>query len=193
MLGRAGAAVLVGLCCLVSGCSGGDPPPSNPTVTTSTSGVATTTAAPSTTIPPTGAPVLPDAARQQSPEGAEAFVRHWFDVSTYAFANLDSAALLALGDCLTCTALAGTLDEIASRGNRLDGGAADVMSVTSAPITAEATATVNASFVAAEAREISPEGSVVAVVDPGGNAGYVFTLRWTSDTWMADSIQLAAP
>ncbi len=191
MLGRAGAAVLVGLCCLVSGCNGGDPPPSNPTVTTSTSAVATTTAAPSTTAPPTGAPVLPDAARQQTPEGAEAFVRHWYATLEYSWSVMQSAPIRTLGECLSCANYADTIDAVAADGKRIVGGDITV-NLADGTVTGQSTAATVAAVISASEQTVQDSaGAQVAVLSEAlANSQFLFDLSWQADTWSVTSIRI---
>lgn len=189
MLGRAGAAVLVGLCCLVSGCSGGDPPPSNPTVTTSTSAVSTTTAAPSTTVPPTGAPVLPDAARQQTPAGAEAFVRHWYATLEYSWSVMDSTPLRALGDCLSCENFAGTIDTVAAEGNRLSGGDVTLSTVDPSADASGSDTTVLTAVSFAKQTIVAPDGSEELLGEASGEVQFIFELDWMS-AWTVGEIRI---
>lgn len=187
MRGRGAAAALV-LGAVLTACNGGDPPPTVPTdPPPSSTSSSSTTSTPPTTTAPSGAPVLPDAAKAQTPAGAEAFVRHWFDTIGYSITNLDSAPLLALGECLTCQAFADTIEGVAGRGNRLEGGETTVSSIEPSAAVGETTS-VTAAFTAGEAREVRRDGSLVEVVDPGGEQLYLFTLTW-SQQWQASAIQ----
>lgn len=196
MLGRAGAAV-VGLCCLLSGCSGSDPPPSTPTATTasSTSATATTTPAPSSSVAPTGAPVLPEAARQQTPEGAEAFVRHWFALLNFGYASMNPAPYLQISaaSCRTCAALAQTITEVNERGNRIGGGVITVKQTDASQVLSNGSSTVTALFGAAELREEASDGTLVKVIEAdGGDVSYLINLEWTQNSWFVSAARLLA-
>lgn len=190
MVRRAGAAVVLIGCIALSACTSTDAEPTVPSAptTVSTTSSSSTTAPPATATP-TGAPLLPDAARQQTPEGAEAFVRHWFDLFNYSFTALDSAALLSAGNCLTCQQLAKTIDEVAARGHTLTGGQAVVSTVDPAANITEGGTTVTVAFASTSAQELGVDGALVEEVDPGGSAVYLFTLTW-GQGWQASMIQL---
>jgi hypothetical protein len=94
---------------LVGACSS-DPTPKEPDPTRST------TAAPTATPPP-----MPDQAKEDSPEGAAAFVKHYVDVFNYAAATGDVKELSALSspDCEPCTKYADEFKDIYDRGDRI--------------------------------------------------------------------------
>lgn len=113
-----GAVVAVGLLGgSLSGCGGttdAGPPPS-PSATPSTS--------PSASPSPT-APVMPDAARENTKAGAVAFVRHYVDLINHAQATGDTKALAAVEDrgCDSCRSGRRYLDSVYENG-RITGGA----------------------------------------------------------------------
>lgn len=180
--------------CLVAGCTGQDPPPSTATFTTTDATVSETSAAttaPTTSVPP-GAPGLPDAARQQTPEGAEAFVRHWFDTLEYSWEVMDSAPIRQLGECLTCLAFADTIDSVRDRGNVLDGGDLTINSV-DANQSPGISNSVLVALSAMEQREVSPSGTTISVIDPGTpGIQFLFDLEGGGPEWVVIAIREVA-
>lgn len=108
----------------LSGCSG-DGEATTPTPTPSPS-VTSPTASPSPTPP-----ALPDAARAHTPEGAEAFVRHFWEVVDYASTNLDPEAIKTLIEpgCTGCFGGHDAIAEVRDGGGRLIGGGTDLSDV----------------------------------------------------------------
>lgn len=103
---------------VLSGCSGdgGASTPTPSPTPTSTSPTASPTPQP---------PAMPEAARAHTPEGAEAFVRHFWAVVDYASANLDPDAVqdLVLESCTGCQGGIASLEEIRRNDGRVNGGA----------------------------------------------------------------------
>ena len=70
----------------------------------------------------TTGPVLPAEAREQTAAGAIAFVRHYFAVVDYAYANGDTAPLANISDpeCLPCAAIKEMIDATVAAGDSYD-------------------------------------------------------------------------
>lgn len=109
--------LILALCLLVAGC-GGEPsapvPSSGPSAT----------ASPTPSSTPTGAPVLPEAATQNTKAGAIAFVKHYIELINYAQATGDTAALAAVDSkaCKSCANARNHLDQIYAAGGHITGG-----------------------------------------------------------------------
>lgn len=201
MSGRGPAAGVVVLLTLLVGCTGaiddptGTVPPAPSPTTASTSETPTeneaeTESAAPTTSAAAGAPTMPAEAQQQTPEGAAAFVQHWYAVLEYSWSVMHSAPIRALGECLTCIQFADTIDGVASRGNVLDGGSATVTSVQPNAV-ADGRSSAVVLFSAEEQREISPTGDVVDVVGASvQDLQYFFDLTWTQNAWSVTSIRV---
>lgn len=60
-------------------------------------------------------PVLPDAAKQNTKEGFEAFTQYWFDTITYALETGDSTPLreISLPDCRMCNGYISDTEKVA--------------------------------------------------------------------------------
>ena len=125
-LARTAAGALVGVAVL-AGCS--SERPANETLPSA----APTSAEASQTLPPLGPPdfPMPPEAREQTPAGAEAFLRYYLDVYNLAQAKLDSTYMNQLSQsCQTCDRLSANIDEDARNSRMYEGGAVDVVSLT---------------------------------------------------------------
>ncbi|MDP3967997.1 MAG: DUF6318 family protein [Nocardioides sp.] len=70
------------------------------------------------------APEMPDEAKENTPEGAEAFVRHYFEALSVAFSTgeTDQVSTLARRECSGCTAITSEIESIYKDGGRVEGG-----------------------------------------------------------------------
>ena len=84
----------------------------SPTPTVDTRPTPASSTGPARNIPK---PELPEAAKQNTKEGFEAFTQYWFDTATYALATGDKTALEAISaaDCKLCN---GYIADVASGG-----------------------------------------------------------------------------
>lgn len=195
MHGRAARAALT-LCVMVlAGCSGEPeeqpldslPPPP----TTSAPAPTTSEPAPTTSAAPTGAPALPPEASEQTPEGAAAFVQHWFDTLEYSWNAMDSAPLRELGECATCIAFADTIDSVVQRGNHLEGNEVTVRNLSPNAVLGDGSTSVVALFDAPAQSEVDPQGTVVEVIESAvADIQYLFDLSWSGSTWVVAAIRL---
>jgi len=100
---------------VTAGC-GGDPP-TPPPFTPSTSVSSPTSTAPTE-------PVLPEAAKEPTAEGAKAFAEFYWEMGNYAQATGDTKAFRALASvtCTPCDGAADAVDDIYSRHGVIRGG-----------------------------------------------------------------------
>ena len=121
LIGAATGAVAVLICLTLSGCtSGPDDNVTAPTFAPAPSEQepsATPSAEPNAPEPdPTGQapapPELPQAATQQTPEGAAAFASWWFDTLNYATATGDTGPLTSSSQLTTCESCTSYIDDI---------------------------------------------------------------------------------
>jgi hypothetical protein len=118
-LARVTAGALVAVAVL-AGCSSKEP--ANDTLPSA----APTSAEPSETLPPLGPPDLPmpAEAREQTPAGAEAFLRYYLELVNKSQTTLDTSFLLQISDqCITCTRLIDGLDSYRAKDYSYSGGA----------------------------------------------------------------------
>jgi len=127
---RAVGAVAV-FAAVLSGCSGDEPAPA-PT----TSASATAEATPTQSAPPTAPaiqppPTLPPEATTQDAAGAEAFVRHWFDLVNYGYNTGDTDPLQAASSslCIECDSYVERILEVTGFGSYIEGKAIIVSEV----------------------------------------------------------------
>lgn len=126
-----GAAVVVGV--LLTGCNG-EPGPeetSSETVTTSTStetSTETVTASPSESVTPQPSetsvlPPLPDAAKENTAEGAEAFIRYYFEVLNLSVTQPANGLIpqLAYAECESCAVAEERAESFVAEGKRATG------------------------------------------------------------------------
>ncbi|MDP9823415.1 DUF6318 family protein [Nocardioides massiliensis] len=113
---RAALAVALPLL-LVAGCSDNPEPSAATTPSASPSPTATASDSPA-------APELPAAARENTPEGAEAFVRHWVEVLNSTRSGVGGQAIRrhSADGCIQCRAISETADEIRAGSLVVDGG-----------------------------------------------------------------------
>jgi hypothetical protein len=123
---------------LLAGCSGGapaDPGTASPTAAESAppSATATPTPTPSAVYKPADAsgpaqnvpvPVLPEVAKTETKEGAEAFTKYWFSVLSYAYETGDVALFESVEppSCAACQKVKEVIRDWHSNGRWLVGG-----------------------------------------------------------------------
>ncbi|GGH96560.1 hypothetical protein GCM10007170_24690 [Arthrobacter liuii] len=132
------AALAVGFSLMLAGCAGGAPAdpgkasataaePASPSVTP------TPTPTPSAVYKPADAtgpaqnvpvPVLPEVAKTETKEGAEAFTKHWFSILSYAYETGDAALFesIAPSPCEACQKVSKVIRDWHSEGRWLVGG-----------------------------------------------------------------------
>lgn len=192
---RAAVSVAVLTLAVLAGCSDEDPPASLPTPTASstpTTAPETTTTAPPTSATPTGAPTVPAAAQEQTPDGAAAFVQHWYDTLEYAESIMNSSPVRALddGSCLSCDNFADTIDSVAADGDRLEGGKITAHNIEPNAIQGNGSSTVNTLISYTEQRIASPDGTTELLGPGEDNIQFFFTLAWRDSSWRVGEIQV---
>jgi hypothetical protein len=170
------AALLLAL----AGCSDDSPAPKASASTTPT------TAAPSATG--LTAPVLPEAAKENTAVGAKAFVRYWFEATTYAMKTGDTGPLAEASspECATCTNLVTGLEKIYSAGNRNVGGGWIVDEIAPDP-RQEKPARRFQVVVNQPAQHLVDSDGTVTDRDPKARYVFALTARW-SDGWRIDEV-----
>ncbi|MFF2348024.1 DUF6318 family protein [Pseudarthrobacter sp. NPDC058119] len=136
---RSGVGAFLLACAVaLAGCAGGapaDPGPTSPAATESSTQIAspTPTPTPSAVYKPADAsgpaqnvpvPVLPEVAKTETKEGAEAFTKHWFSVLSYAYETGDTAPFesIAPNPCEACQKVIKVTQDWHSEGRWLVGG-----------------------------------------------------------------------
>ncbi|NLJ54921.1 MAG: hypothetical protein GX344_12425 [Intrasporangiaceae bacterium] len=196
---RAGAVAAVAAVVLV-GCNGGteveDPPttasPSAPTSSPESSPSPTeleSTEEPTEgpTAEPTEAsalPELPEAAKENTPEGAEAFIRYYFDVANIAMMTPQVGLIptLAHADCQSCKAMEMDAETLVRDGQRAASQVYDVQSMAVVGGTSQDVELFNM-VVLLPGSDIEMEGDVVeegaAPAEYSGTGG----AKWNGEQW----------
>ena len=146
---------------------------------------ATTTTRPTPPAPP----ALPAAAQANTPDGAKAFVAHWFDALNYGYRTNDPAPLKALSRprCTVCTSFVESIDELRNKGQRLEGG-----TFTPYGPRVSVNSSIGRTFVSVfydcDSDVIYDKDGSVASRGPAekGNEA-LFELAWGSAGWLVDS------
>lgn len=178
----------------LAGCNGGGDDPTTSTTTTVTSGTTTTTtAAPTTatTTPTPTATAIPDAAKQKSKAGAEAFAAFFFASLNQAWTQPNAELLPPLCEATSksCAAFQETARDLVSKKQRYR----------SQPFTAESfeglgsgdSYTVDVPGVQNRVDVVNLDGSV-ALTDQRKELLLVLTLVWKGDAWSIEKVQAAA-
>ncbi|WP_448615841.1 DUF6318 family protein [Modestobacter sp. URMC 112] len=117
---------------VLAGCSDGPEPASD-----SLPSAAPTSAGASETLPPLGPPdfPMPPEAREQTPAGAESFLRYYLNLYNRAQADLNTAYMSELSkDCETCDQLINNMNEDAQNSRSYEGGTVEPVSITPASL-----------------------------------------------------------
>lgn len=106
---------------LVAGCSDDEPKPKfAPPSSESPSSPSTSPTAPTGLTPPE----IPSAAKERSPAGARAFVRHWIAIVNLAQRTGETSGVVALNDvrCSGCRGIIKAIDSVYQAGGYIEGG-----------------------------------------------------------------------
>ncbi len=167
----------------VAGCSGGDPEVTVPPLPEITA-----RPTPSASASPTA---LPSAATQQSPQGAEAFARHYYATLSRAFSTGETAPLraLATSGCQTCARFANSIDASTRLGQRFAGGQITVRAA--AAVKREASLSdVTLRYDSAPLRLLSADGAELRQRAAQLGVTVEMQLRRSRNGWLVDEIQL---
>ena len=109
---------------VLSGCTGSQPDP-GPTGATATSPTESATESPTPTEEPTetsALPPLPEEATENTPEGAEAFIRYYVDVANLAHQTpqLGLVPQLASDVCESCVTMEQQVSDLVAKGERVE-------------------------------------------------------------------------
>ncbi|BCW53484.1 DUF6318 family protein [Arthrobacter sp. FX8] len=204
---RSGAAALViGLSLALSGCnSGGSPGPggtSSPVAaeTPTASTTPTPTPTPSAVYKPADAsgpaqnvpvPVLPEVAKTETKEGAEAFTKYWFSVLSYAYETGDTVALskLSKAECTFCRGLVDDIEAAWAEGKWISGGQIEVPVATAKPST-NGSMQVVLQVLQKELAIHNHDGSLYQEKTAATNAGSVAMVKFADAAWVVNDLGL---
>lgn len=193
---RAGVGLVLVASLAAAGCDGSPGPGSSPTPTPSaaSSSSSSSTATPSTSdeTTPSGAATIPAAARENSAEGAEAFVRFFFDQYNEAWTQPRTGLISSLSDtgCEFCSKAEATSVMLKRRGDRY----------AAAPVTVGPTAIlegapeperyVHVALVQNASDVVAKDGSIVHS-DPRADIPSNVAVKWVDGRWLVAAVEEA--
>lgn len=200
----AGAFVVVGAL-MLAGCAGGAPADPGttslaPTGSASPSVAVTPTPTPSAAYKPADAsgpaqnvpvPVLPEVAKTETKEGAEAFTKHWFAVLSYAYETGDTGALSKLSKpgCTFCQGLVADIGAAWAEGKWISGGQIEIPVATASPSTDGVTQVV-VQVLQKELVIHNQDGSPYQEKTAATNAGSVAMIEFVDSEWAVNDLGL---
>lgn len=162
--------------------------PSTPATRPSTSAAPTTSAAGQLEIPG-----LPDAAKHRTAEGANAFVRYYFEQLNEAYREPNPALVGSFGTktCKSCKGLADTPAKLRQNGDRLTGDRHDkfVIQGFGENLPTDPRYTVSAQMEQTGAKIENVATGRIVQTDVRKTVWFAVHLVWTDDGWRIDSIQ----
>jgi hypothetical protein len=175
MTSRSRAAVVLVAALLSAGCSSeaGEPDalPSLPSTSASPS------AAPSSAVPPS--------AQAETPEGARAFARYWFEVLNRAASTGDTEELRTLSHpaCESCTRFADSIDFLYTDGGGIRGGVFTLTAVESPADKGVAEVPVTVVYDVTETEQLNKDGSVRKRIAPLRQVAGEMSIQRVGDGW----------
>lgn len=200
------AALVVGLTLALSGCnSGGSPGPGGTSSQVAeekptASATATPTPTPNAVYKPADAsgpaqnvpvPVLPEVAKTETKEGAEAFVRFWYENLSFGYetGNTETLEKISGPGCVFCTGLRDGIAEAWSEGRWITGGKIETPVVTATFETgAEPYVVVQVIQSTIEIR--NPDGTLLQKPTPATNTGSRASVTFGSSGWALTDLGL---
>jgi hypothetical protein len=204
---QSGAAALAfGLALALSGCNPGDSPGPGGTSSPVAADTPTATSTPTPTPTPSAVykpadasgpaqnvpvPVLPEVAKTETKEGAEAFAKHWFSVLSYAYETGDTKPLSALSgpECIFCKGLVDNIEVAWSDGKWISGGRIETPAVTADSVVGQPTR-VTLQVIQKELIIHNPDGSPYQEATPATNSGSQAVTTFTGDGWTVTKLSL---
>lgn len=182
---RGAVGLLAGLV-LVACSSGAADEPERTTSTSAATSEAAATPTESTPAPPQ----MPPEAREATPEGAAAFVRHFFQLVNYAYATGDTEPLrrASHSDCETCASVVDQVEQRYSTGGRISGGEISVVSAQAGPIDDVGISLVTTAYDQASLTELDADGNVVTTGSGEDDSVIAFYAEFAGDEWRAFGI-----
>ncbi|MEW1807347.1 DUF6318 family protein [Pseudarthrobacter sp. NPDC080039] len=203
---RSGAgALFVAVALGLTGCAGGAPADPGSTSPPTTDGAtstpsATPTPTPSAVYKPADAsgpaqnvpvPVLPEVAKTETKEGAEAFVRFWYETLSFGYETGDTASLEKISGpgCVFCKGLRDGIAEAWSDGRWISGGKIQTPAITATiePGT-EPFAVVQVIQSTIEIRK--PDGTLLQKPTPATNTGSRAGITFGASGWTMTDLGL---
>lgn len=194
MRGRVGRGATAFVAAVVlAGCGGSTDPtpttpaPTSPTVTATPepSEEPTESPEPTETGDPVGLPPLPEAAKENTPEGAEAFIRYYFDVMNQLHREPQHGViqLLADGGCTSCEAAEKAIVRLIDERWRFEGDLYAIESLAPIGGGAPGVTRFDARWRGLGPRILSEEGELVETLPAKEFVG-VMAAKWEGAKWV---------
>lgn len=190
------AAFAVGLVSLAAGCSsGGSNDEVTPGTTSPSAAAAGTPSASESAAPTPTPPVLSDAAKQPTREGAVAFVEYFWDAYNYGYAAQDPSYVQAISHekCVFCKS---TVDSITSgrrKRHTVTGGQVTLAEAVATPGDPAKGLVVNTIIDQGAWTVVSPGGTLVDRSPAEPNQRADAAVLWVKDRWIVRGIDVADP
>lgn len=198
-------AVLVAGALVLAGCAGGAPADPGSTSRAATeaatpSASATPTPTPSAAYKPADAsgpaqnvpvPVLPEVAKTETKEGAEAFTKYWFSILSYAYETGDTAVLsqLSRSECSFCQGLVDDIQDAWADNKWISGGQIEIPVATGKP-SSDGSTQVVLQVLQKELVIHNQDGSPYQEKTAATNAGSVAVVKFADGGWVVYDLGL---
>ena len=192
----AAAGIALAAVVLVAGCGDADEPDSAATSTAAVTETATESPSTATETPePTetsALPPLPEEATENTPEGAEAFIRYYFDVVNLATTTPDASFIppLSADECVACTNLQGIAEELQEEGQRATDDAFAVSDIALVEEQGESTLLFTLTLETAPVDVVGPDGAVAYTLE-SDTSGRIVGVRWEDNAWVLLDAEVA--
>lgn len=139
-----------------------------------------------------GVPKLPEAATEDTEDGANAFSQYYIELVSHLdeFPTDYDIGALASESCLTCEAFEERIDLFNANGSHMDGPTARVTNAVSSRTDTGAITFVE--LVELSAVQIDAEGATLEAAQPEQSTELKFTLTFKDSRWLVDGIQNVA-
>jgi hypothetical protein len=188
------AAVLVGVVVSASGCESAPDPPATASSSAS-AGPASPSASPSASATPSTSETssIPAAAREKTPQGAEAFVQYFFSTYNDAWTLVRPGAIAALShpECEFCRKAEDTTRTLASRGDRYNKPPVTVRKTQALSGAPEPQSYVYVDLVQNKSSVVAADGSTVHNDAKKAIPSNV-VLTWTVEGWRVLAVEATA-
>ncbi|WP_372491973.1 DUF6318 family protein [Kineosporia corallincola] len=177
-----GVVVVSGLLALTA-CWGGS---SGATSATTATVSASATGSPTATLAP---PVAPEAER--SAEGAEAFVRYFWEVHNYAYENLETKLLTRISEpkCSFCRATDKNISELRTEGTQIQGSRVRMDQIAVPPIDIK-TGVIVSGTIDQEPAQLTHANGSQTTASAISNAQCFVSLNWTQNSWLVADVAI---
>ena len=185
-------AIAISALVLTTACGGQGSPHASTSRPSPTAGTMTPASSPATSSTPAIDPNIPAAARAQTPAGAEAFTRYYFDQINRAWSKPDDTALdpLYLSSCATCSAIDGSAAKFVATKRRYRDTPMTLTSIGTLSSPSDNTLQVATIGVQHKSAVIDQTGTVVESI-PETPSRFILTLSWRGNGWAVSKMQVS--